>query len=382
LGFRDRDSRLWFAMGAGLSSLEPMPPQPQAAFPILVTALRVGGTDHPLSPWGEALLTRVELGPSQNHLEFGFVAPFFGAGEGPKYQHKLEGADADWSAADARRSIHYASLAPGRYRFQVRSVIAGAAAVPAARVEFTIQPPVWRRWWFQGLALACLCSLAYAFHRFRVRRAVELERVRMRIATDLHDELGAGLSQVAILSEVGKIEGRRDDALGKIGQLAREMLEATGDLVWAIRPHRDRLSDLVQRMRELAGDVLLESGVELRFTAPERDLRLGPDARRQVFLVFKECLHNVARHAGATAVEIDLSVEDHLLTLRVSDNGSGFRTDAVSGSATRHGLAGARWRAESLGGSFELVSEPGRGATARLRIPLRKSVGAQRRGLP
>jgi signal transduction histidine kinase len=335
----------------------------------VLTGIRIRGlTEVPLKWTG---LHGIELRAGQNDVEFEFAALSLRAAP-IRYRHKLEGHDGEWSAATPNGQVRYASLAPGRYSFWVESLGADGTRSSQALASFEILPPIWRRWWFLTLAAAALAGLAYAAHLYRLRAAVELERVRMRIATDLHDELGADLSRLALLSETAQLDGGRPGALQRIAALSRQMLDATSDVVWAIRPQKDRLSDLVQRMREFANDLFAMDGVQISFQAPAGDARLDPEVRRQVFSVFKECLNNVARHSEASVVEVELGLAAGQLTLRVSDNGRGFLVEEAGAALKRHGVSGMRWRAGILKGALDVESRPGAGATVRLRIPLRK----------
>jgi signal transduction histidine kinase len=145
------------------------------------------------------------------------------------------------------------------------------------------------------------------------------------------------------------------------------------DIVWAVNPARDRLRDLTQRMRRFADDLLSARDIELHFRAPADgdDIPLGAGTRRELFLVFKEAVNNVARHSGCRSVEIDLSAVDGWLSLKVTDDGRGFDTGRVGAdSAEGNGLRSMQRRARDLGGSFDVVSAPGQGAFMTVRIPL------------
>ena len=211
-----------------------------------------------------------------------------------------------------------------------------------------------------------------------------VERIRTRIATDLHDDIGSSLSRVAILSEVvrkrvGEADPEINAPLASIAEISRELIDSMGEIVWAINPVKDNLYFLTQRMREFASDVLMARDVQFDFRASNREheLRIGAEMRRQVFLIFKECVHNVVRHANCTRVEIDVFVEDERLLVRVRDNGAGFEPiTAVDG----HGLASMRDRAQRLGAKIEVVSGD-QGTTVNLEVPLAKTP-AQRHGSP
>jgi signal transduction histidine kinase len=199
--------------------------------------------------------------------------------------------------------------------------------------------------------------------------------VRMRIASDLHDDIGSTLSQIAILSEVARAQVSPEaegvaEPIARIGALSRESLDSMRDIVWAIDPQKDRLAHLSQRMRRLAAEVLAAHDVRFRFetAGEETDRHLGADVRREVFLVFKESLNNAVRHSLCTEVTIELRLEGSRLALTVADDGQGF--DAAQGREGQ-GLRSMRRRAESLGGTIELVSREGGGTKVILTVPYR-----------
>jgi signal transduction histidine kinase len=232
---------------------------------------------------------------------------------------------------------------------------------------------VWRRAWFLAL-LATAAGLAiHGAYRLRLRRLVELERVRTRIASDLHDDIGSNLSQIAILGEVAqrRLDGAAAEVaepLALIGSLSRETVDSMSDIVWAIDPHKDRLGNLAHRMRRLASDTLGTRGIALRFQADPaaEQVALGADVRRQVYLIFKEGLHNAVRHSACTRVEIALRLEAGRLVLEVADDGQGFDPERASEG---HGLRSLQQRARDLGGTLEVAS--GAGTRLTLRVPCR-----------
>jgi signal transduction histidine kinase len=220
-----------------------------------------------------------------------------------------------------------------------------------------------------------------AFYRARWRRAAVLERMRMQIATDLHDELGAGLSQMAMISEVALLAPQDDErsrALARIAKVSRDLLDSAGDLVWAIRPHTDRVSDLVERMREFGAEALTLLNIRFEFNVSPSavGLKLDPEQRRQVFAVFKESINNVVRHSGCTRVRVELGREDGHLVLTTSDDGKGLLAAAEPAAPGHHGIAGMKWRARILGGALEIDSPSSNGLRVTLRVPL----AAGRRG--
>jgi len=377
VAFCDRQGRLWFGL-YGLSRLDPGPDESGSTPPLVrITHVRVRGTEYPISELGEADLSGLTLQPDQNQLQIEFASLNFGVGDVIKYQYKLEGADSDWSALSELRTVNYPRLFPGSYRFLVRAVNSDGMASPApAMISFQQLAPVWRRWWFLTLVALLAASAIYWVYRSRLERLLELERIRTRIASDLHDDVGAGLSQIAILSEVVKRETKPEGSgavqlLDHMADLSRQLVDSMSDIVWATNPKRDHLRDLAQRMRRFAGDVLAAANVEMAFHVPAQwaDASLQPEMRREVFLIFKESINNVARHSRCAHAEVFLDLQGPQLRMKVCDDGQGFRL-GQSGDGQGHGLASMEQRARRLGGHLEITSEPGRGTTVTLAIPL------------
>jgi signal transduction histidine kinase/ligand-binding sensor domain-containing protein len=370
--YRDGGGQLWFGTVDGLSRYVPhagAPPPPPVAY---LTSLRVGGDPRLFAALPGRAVSGLRIGPDERDLEIAFTSPDFRPGGSLRFQTMLVGADTNWREPTTERSISYAHLAPGAYRFAVRAVDAeqGSHGEPAD-VAFEVLAPFWRQSWFLVAVGAATLAVASIVYRARVERLLEVERLRTRIASDLHDDIGSGLSRIAILSEVARRElpadnreaGRR---LASIASASGELVDAMSDIVWAINPRRDRLGDLVHRMRRIAGDLVEGAAVELAFTAPatELDTRLGDDVRRQVLLIYKEAMHNVLRHSGCSRIDVGVALDRDGLGFSIRDDGRGFDTTADSDG---HGLMSMRQRALAIGATFSIVSTPGAGTTVALR---------------
>jgi signal transduction histidine kinase len=379
--FRDRSGALWFGTTDGLSRLVPVVDPPSVPPPVWIGEVRAGGAIQPLSELGAAQVGTLTLAPDQNHLEVGFFGVGFATGGPLRYQYRLEGAETSWTGPTDRRVVHYASLAPGRYRFVVEAINADGVVSPRqASVSFTVLPPLWRRWWFATLAAFVLSASAYALHRVRLSRVLALERVRARIAADLHDDIGGSLSRIAIQSEVARREaveagGNSAARLADIGDTARAIVESLGDVVWSVDPRQDDLGSLERRLREYAADVLGPRGVRWTFhgTGHRDRLALEPQARRDVLLLLKEGITNIARHAGAEVASLHLRLERGDLLAELRDDGRGFDGALVEapGGTSGRGLANMRQRAKHLGARLDIDSRPGRGTRVSVTVPLR-----------
>jgi signal transduction histidine kinase len=307
-------------------------------------------------------------------LQIDFATVAFVPGEAPHYQYRLEPADPAWSDPSLERTVNYSNLAPGRYRFQAR--LAGAEN-PAAVMEFTVLAPLWQRWWFRALLLCAALGLLYGLHRYRTVRLLEMERLRTRIASDLHDDIGSGLSQIAVLTEVARGPdgtGDLDSTLGNIGALSRELADSMNDIVWSVNPDRDHLRDLLQRMRRFASDVLAGKNIDFSFQASpggEAD-RIPIEIRREIYLIFKETVNNIVRHSACTRARIAFLIGDGWLELCVEDNGNGLGEQSREDA---HGLHSISERARRIGGTIEFRRGDSGGLRVALRVALRTTSG-------
>lgn len=215
--------------------------------------------------------------------------------------------------ADARTFRHLWQLAAGKYRFLVPRCGANGVTSPQTAVfEFRILPPVYLRWWFIVASLLAAGLAIYSLYRARIARLLEMGRTRTRIAADLHDDVGANLTRIALLSEVANQQAGNDKVktlLPSIADIARESVASMNDIVWAISPDHNSLVDLTRRMRRHADEVFALRDIDLEFTAPnaDRDLKLSVGARRDLLLIFKEAVNSAARHSLCTKTEIEFS---------------------------------------------------------------------------
>jgi signal transduction histidine kinase len=235
-----------------------------------------------------------------------------------------------------------------------------------------VLPVFWRKSWFLGLVILTIGSAAFSLHRYRVNHLLALERVRTRLAADLHDDLGAGLAEIAILSEVAKLQERPRtmEVLDSIASRARSLREAMTDIVWTVDPREDCLADLVLRLRQTAFTMLESEERSVEFLAPggeQLEIELTPAVRRHVLLFFKEAVTNVARHAGATTVRVEIEAVKGRFRMSIRDNGRGF--DPQLPRAGR-GLKSLQYRAGELRGGFQMQSALGRGTEIELSLML------------
>ena len=370
---RDRHGDLWFGFNGGMIRFTPGEERQRPIPLVLIDALSVDNQQRTVSALGQADLGHLELAPGRTALQISYLAPGFASMDGVRYQIKLEGIDQDWSPPSDQRTVNYANIGPGDYRFAVRAVTGeGVVSSNVAGFEFRVLTPVWKRWWFVSTAFAVCAAASYAFYRHRIARILRVADMRARIARDLHDDIGANLTRIAVLAEVARrqvsVTPAADAPLSSIANVARQSMTSMSEIVWAVNPDRERVENLTQRMREYAEEVFASDDVELTFAVPDtlKFVRLGTDVRRDLYLVFKEAANNAARHSGCTRFSVEICRTRRALTMTIADNGRGFDPATADGN----GLSNMCRRLTLLGGRFELGSNPGRGTTIKLEIPL------------
>jgi ligand-binding sensor domain-containing protein/signal transduction histidine kinase len=372
---KDRRGNIWVATSTGLSRLDPRAEHALTHPPdIFLSRVQVGGEDLPLPETGALRMSTPELSASRNDVLIEYVGLSFQSEGELRYRYQLEGANTDWSTATEQRSVNYARLASGSYRFMVRAITRQGIASEPAVFEFRILPPVWQRWWFVSLITLFIAAVIYVLYRYRLRRLIELERVRTRIASDLHDDIGSNLSLIAGLSEVLRqqshpVDPQMAERLSVIARISRRSVDAMSDIVWAVNPKRDSLLDLSHRMRRFASDSFTARDIEFHFDAPslQQNVKVGAEVRRELFLIFKEGVNNIVRHSGCKTAEVALQIDHRMINLTLSDNGKGF-----DGAVTDvgQGLISMRRRAKKLGGELVIISQAGEGTTVIVKAPV------------
>lgn len=359
----DRDGYLWVSSFPGISRLRPVRffkssrPPPVYIADMQVDTARVRSAEP------------IELDPNPAVIAFRYVGLTFIDEANVRYRYKLEGFDRDWSLPITQREIRYTHLGSGSYTFMVLARSAdGVWSDRPATISFTILPPVWARWWFITGAAAIIVLSAYGVYRYRLAKALELERTRSRIAMDLHDDIGASLTRISMMTEVARRMSQANDLqqyLDRIGETSRELIDSLGDIVWSVNPRYDSLQDVIRRIVHF-GEELCEAG-RISFEtviAPDLEkLTLSLERRRDLYLVLKEAITNAVRHSGADRLVFTIRSTPGSITMTLNDNGRSFAANAATEG---HGRRSMHERAERLGAELQQHSHPGEGTTVRL----------------
>lgn len=306
-------------------------------------------------------LKSVTIKHNHNFFSIAFAAQEFIAPEKIQYAYRLTGFDKDWVYVGNRNFASYTNLDPGQYLFEVKCANPdGYWNYEPTFLTLTIQPPFWRTWWFISVVLTVVLVLLYAIHRYRLAQSLQLERLRTKIASDLHDEVGSSLTKISIYSELaqnGLTEKEKAVYLNSIGGLSREVVNTMSDIVWSIDNNNDTLAELINRMKDFAAEVLeaKEIGFECILHKIDGNKVLDPIMRQNIYLIFKEAINNVVKHAKATHVRVYITTQPKF-ELRIEDNGIGMPEQKTHSG---NGLNNMKRRAQTIGGTLSFSAAGG-----------------------
>jgi len=290
----------------------------------------------------------IRLSHENHSFAFNFSALDFYAPRQHHYYYKLEGYDKTWIDAEERSYVSYTNISPGRYQFMVTSALPGTVDEPGATKLFVvITGPFWKSLWFLLLVAAAIFLLLYAVYRSRIAQLLKLQQVRQGIATDLHDDIGSTLSNIHILSELSKknlgVPAQATAFLERISEEVQSSSQSLDDIIWSVNSHNDTWPETFSRMRRYASEVFENSQTAYHLDIEENIVskRLVMEKRRDIFLIYKEIINNIHRHAAATEVWINMRFADHSLLMEIRDNGKGYDPAEVT---HRNGLKNLRSR--------------------------------------
>ncbi len=324
--------------------------------------------------------------PGSRELEVHYTGISFGAPEKIRFRYKLEGANTDWVEAGERRTAYFQYLAPGSYLFTALACNAdGIWCKDTPLLHINVQPYVWESTWFRILtvagALGLLAGSGWLIEQRRYKRRLALletrhaiERERLRISQDMHDDIGSVLTQVSQLSDLGQSEtGSQPAARGRfqrIGAQARAAVQALDEIVWATNPKNDNLPRFAEYVCHFADEFFEDTTVRCWEEVPTDlpNVPLRAELRHNLFLAVKEAFNNVRKHSRATEVWLRLALVNSRVSLEIEDNGCGFSPQQKSPGG--NGLGNIKTRLAECGGEAEIVSQPGKGTRLRLGFPL------------
>lgn len=380
---RSRDGRLWFTTLTGVISVQPQEVRPNPLSPpVVIEEFLAGGK--PAVGWQQTArdASVLELPPGKRQVEFHYVGLSLISAEQVRYRYQLVGEDPDWVDAGDRRVAHYGSLGPGRYSFKVTAGNADGIWNPQpAEIQFVVLPHYYETAWFHGAMLAGGIGACWWLVRRRYKlklkrqseemeRRAAVEQERARIAKDIHDDLGASLTLIAVMGDLAR--GDKDDGqLRKISDTARQAVRTLDEIVWAVNPRNDRLANLVDYIGGYAADYLNVAQIRCRLDIPDAlpGCELTSKVRYHTFLAVKEALQNIVKHSRANEVCLHVEVSEATLKVCIGDNGSGFA--AAPDDMLADGLRNMHQRMDAVGGSCLIDSRVGAGTKISFEVPVR-----------
>ncbi len=383
------DGRLWFPTARGVVAVNPSELKPDNLAPLVhIEKVRVDDHEQKTNRLSSAWSASVIVPAGSEQLEIHYTGLHFSAPRQVRYRYLLENHETKPTEAGSDRVARYNNLWPGHYRFHVTAANEdGVWNETGSVLEITVQPQFWQTRSFLAAVILFILGVVASIVRYlstqKLKREVSLfkqqealEKERSRIARDLHDQLGANLTQVALLSEMAKsdrdlpeeVESHADQIL----QTARETTHALDEIVWAVNPSNDTLEGLVNYAVKYAQEYLALANLRYRAEVPAQlpAAALPPEVRHNVFLAFKESVNNVVKHAQASEVWIRLELKPGQFTLEIADNGRGLAHMDPQRAKTRNGLKNLRKRLEEIHGEFTMTSAPTGGTIVRLTAPL------------
>ncbi|MBA3647218.1 MAG: hypothetical protein H0W62_01485 [Chitinophagales bacterium] len=311
---------------------------------------------------------QIELSYRQNVISFTFASLNYIHPEKNQYAYKLDGFDRDWTYTDAsKRFANYTNLNAGEYTFEVKgSNNDGVWNETPTTLHLIITPPYWQTWWFRMLLISLIGGIIYALVRNRMNQVVKLQRIRNKIASDLHDDVGSTLSSISIFSELAKQQSKEvSPLLDQIGEHSRKMLDTMADIVWTINPENDNFEKIILRMRSFAYNLLGAKNIAFEFDADEsiNKLKLPMEVRKNLFLIFKEAANNMAKYSEASRALFSVKYSNHQIKFMIRDNGNGFDEATIERG---NGLNNMKRRAKEIGAQLLIESGVGSGTSVEL----------------
>lgn len=410
-GMKSQSGELWFGTPSGIIFFDPGTFSVEETLkPPAVIFTELAIFNQPVKIGEGAILSTaiseagtIHLSHQDHIFSLSFAALDFTRPEQNRYAYILEGLHNEWIDLGNRHQVSFTGLSPGSYRLRIKAGNSkGIWNETGTSLNLIITPPFWKSNWAYFLYALLFAAAFFAYRHYDHRKqqreaaekirkareaadlreaklravaaesrtkalqaeqAAEKQQMRMRIASDLHDEIGSNLSSIALISNLLRktpdLSADVQEAFQDVNRAARDSTEAIRDIVWFINPKSDSIGDLITRMKETARTMLQQIDYDFTDTVGETAWKLPPEVKRNIYLIFKEILNNIIRHAGANQVTIAVGAKEKLLTVNIRDDGAGFDPKADSSG---NGLQNMRYRAEQIGGEIHIDSAPAKGS--------------------
>ena len=364
--FKDKNGNLYFGGINGFNFFNPNDIKTNNYVPqIAITSIKVFNEpykgDH----------KEIILDYKRNFISFEFSSLDFSDPQDNQYSFILEGLQSQWQKTDAASRIaNYTNLSPGTYIFKVKgSNSDGVWNNNFTSLKIVILGPFWQTWWFITLAIILLAALLYYLSTIRIKNLLAIEKLKSKLAADLHDNIGSGLTEISILSEVASrknhlLQNDGGSELNEISDLSRRLVDSMSDIVWVVNPNRDSLHDLILRLKDSYSELLNSLDISFKAKHLEKleDVKLPMDVKQNLYLIFKEAINNSIKHSNCKHITLDANFRNDVLEISLSDDGIGFDENKLS---VGNGLKNMENRASQIGGRIKMKTSTNTGTSIR-----------------
>jgi len=377
---KGRDGMLWFTTRLGVLAINPGLVRNKGDRPIFIDELRVDEKAKPLS-------SAASIRSDARKIEIRFSVLNFTAPERTPVRYRLDGFDQDWIDAGSERKVVYPRLQPGTYNLRIASADdEGKRSESGANLTLIVVPFWWQTSWFRfgvtasTITLLILGVRARSHRRLRgklerMERESAVDRERTRIARDIHDELGASLTRISLLTQSTPPDVAAETArtcFNEIYVATTEITRSIDEIVWAVDARHDNLESMVSYFDSFAQGFLSVAKIRYRLDAASDfpEVTVSSSVRHHLFLAFKEALNNCVKHAKATEVAVRIEHGDEHLCIIVSDNGYGMAEETTPRLGGGNGLPNLAMRMGAIGGNFAIKNSKNSGTEVALTLPL------------
>jgi len=359
---KDNSGRLWVGTIRGVTCYNPLVDSPdKSTLPTHITKMSVFDREIPL--YKDHISDPFKY--HENYIKFNFIGIDLKSASKVHYRYRMNSSGPEWMRTDYPQ-VQFANLEDDTYQFEVQSSNEWNVWSKSTTLSFEILPPFWETWWFRLGGIFLITSVIATIIYYRFQQLLAVERLRAKIAADLHDDIGAGLSEINILTAVAEAKtpaeakAHTKNELARIGQTASQLIDSMSDIVWLVNPKKDSMTDLVTRLKDIFNDLL--DTKDITFNSENMHLlskiRLKMEHRQFIFLIFKEALNNALKYSKCSVVDFQVFSENGRLKIILADNGVGFDQDSHKDG---NGLKNMQERAKKINGDLQIKSRPGEG---------------------
>lgn len=326
------------------------------------------------SPYPFKTSEKVYFNHTVHNFIFRWAITDYNAPLNNRYYYQLQEIDKDWHAVGKAGQVEFANLSPGDYTLLLRGENSnGVSADKVLKLQFNIQLPFWRTWWFLSLLFCSIAAFFYSLYRYRISQLIKIEKLRNKISLDLHDDIGSTLSSISILSDIA-LHNRKDpeaeNMLNEIKENSIAMMERMDDIVWSINPRNDSLEQLFLRVKGFASKLFeaREINYKIQISEDIHNIHVKMEYRQHIYLIMKEAIINMVKYSNCTEAEIMVTYHSSLLSIIIHDNGKGFDTGQTSYG---NGLNSMKKRAKEINALLDIQSKKGKGTDITLKARTR-----------